>query len=147
MLTIKDSQLQSVKLALSVVMGDVSVEQKLWWAVDVWLTGLRDWYLRNTLGSSHQNQANGKVTAGTNGSKMNGGVKGQAGGGGALQRRRTTHGVIQQSAYQTETNHHHHAAPHHKHTLPHSATFHGHPLHGRYGSDDHAPLYTQEFVT
>uniref|UniRef100_A0A669BK61 Cytohesin Ubiquitin Protein Inducing domain-containing protein n=1 Tax=Oreochromis niloticus TaxID=8128 RepID=A0A669BK61_ORENI len=49
---------------------------------------------------------------------------------GALQRRRTTHGVIQQSAYQTETNHHH-AAPHHKHTLPHSATFHGHPLHGR----------------
>ncbi|XP_004568208.2 uncharacterized protein ccdc120a [Maylandia zebra] len=95
------------------------------------LEGLRDWYLRNTLGSSHQNQANGKVTAGTNGSKMNGGVKGQAGGGGALQRRRTTHGVIQQSAYQTETNHHHHAAPHHKHTLPHSATFHGHPLHGR----------------
>uniref|UniRef100_A0A3Q2W0S0 Uncharacterized protein n=1 Tax=Haplochromis burtoni TaxID=8153 RepID=A0A3Q2W0S0_HAPBU len=55
------------------------------------LEGLRDWYLRNTLGSSHQNQANGK----------------------------------------TETNHHHHAAPHHKHTLPHSATFHGHPLHGR----------------
>uniref|UniRef100_A0AAX7T2C7 Cytohesin Ubiquitin Protein Inducing domain-containing protein n=1 Tax=Astatotilapia calliptera TaxID=8154 RepID=A0AAX7T2C7_ASTCA len=52
-------------------------------------------------------------------------------GSGALQRRRTTHGVIQQSAYQTETNHHHHAAPHHKHTLPHSATFHGHPLHGR----------------
>lgn len=94
------------------------------------LEGLRDWYLRNTLGSSHQNQANGKVTTGAN-SKVNGGVKSQAGGGGALQRRRTTHGVIQQSTYQTETNHHHHAAPHHKHTLPHSATFHGHPLHGR----------------
>uniref|UniRef100_A0A668U1I8 Uncharacterized protein n=1 Tax=Oreochromis aureus TaxID=47969 RepID=A0A668U1I8_OREAU len=67
------------------------------------LEGLRDWYLRNTLGSSHQNQANGK----------------------------------------TETNHHH-AAPHHKHTLPHSATFHGHPLHGRYGSGDHAPFFTQK---
>uniref|UniRef100_A0A673A6S2 Uncharacterized protein n=1 Tax=Sphaeramia orbicularis TaxID=375764 RepID=A0A673A6S2_9TELE len=60
------------------------------------LEGLRDWYLRNTIG-----------------------VKGQAGGGGALQRRRTTHGVIQQSTYQTEASHH--AAPHHKQAaLPHS---------------------------
>jgi len=48
---------------------------------------------------------------------------------GALQRRRTTHGVIQQSTYQTEAGHH--AVPHHKPMLPHSATFHGHPLHGR----------------
>ncbi|XP_028265453.1 coiled-coil domain-containing protein 120 [Parambassis ranga] len=91
------------------------------------LEGLRDWYLRNTLGSSHHNQLNGKVTAGAS-TQMNGGVKGQAGGGGALQRRRTTHGVIQQSTYQAETSHHH-AVAHHK--LPHSATFHGHPLHGR----------------
>ncbi|XP_061908621.1 coiled-coil domain-containing protein 120 [Entelurus aequoreus] len=57
------------------------------------LEGLRDWYLRNTAGSSH---ADGKV-------------KGQ--GGGTAQRRRTTHGL--QGA------------------LPHSVTFHGHPLHGR----------------
>ncbi|XP_053174051.1 LOW QUALITY PROTEIN: uncharacterized protein ccdc120a [Scomber japonicus] len=85
------------------------------------LEGLRDWYLRNTIGSSHTNQSNGKVNAG--------GVKGQ-GGGGALQRRRTTHGVIQQPTYQTETSHQ--TAPHHKQTaLPHSATFHGHPLHAR----------------
>ncbi|KAM7405341.1 hypothetical protein PAMP_012609 [Pampus punctatissimus] len=84
------------------------------------LEGLRDWYLRNTIGSSHTNQANGKVNAG---------VTGQAGGG-ALQRRRTTHGVIQQPTYQTETSHH--PALHHKQTaLPHSATFHGHPLHAR----------------
>uniref|UniRef100_A0A3Q3M816 Coiled-coil domain containing 120a n=1 Tax=Mastacembelus armatus TaxID=205130 RepID=A0A3Q3M816_9TELE len=71
------------------------------------LEGLRDWYLRNTIGSTHQNHE-----------------------GGALQRRRTTHGVIQQSAYQTETSHHH-APLRQKQTLPHSATFHGHPLHGR----------------
>ncbi|XP_056239820.1 coiled-coil domain-containing protein 120 isoform X2 [Seriola aureovittata] len=97
------------------------------------LEGLRDWYLRNTIGSTHQNQANGKVNTGvTTGAstKVNGGVKGQAGGGGALQRRRTTHGVIQQSNYQTEESHHH-APPHYKQMLPHSATFHGRPLHGR----------------
>ncbi|XP_061780447.2 uncharacterized protein ccdc120a isoform X1 [Nerophis lumbriciformis] len=58
------------------------------------LTGLRDWYLRNTAGSSHADNK----------------VKGQ--GGGAAQRRRTTHGL--QGA------------------LPHSVTFHGHPLHGRW---------------
>ncbi|XP_040009190.1 coiled-coil domain-containing protein 120 isoform X2 [Xiphias gladius] len=97
------------------------------------LEGLRDWYLRNTIGSTHPNQANGKVSTGvTTGvsTNVNGGVKGQAGGGGALQRRRTTHGVIQQSTYQTETGHHH-GLSHHKQTLLHSATFHGHPLHGR----------------
>ncbi|XP_031148964.1 coiled-coil domain-containing protein 120 [Sander lucioperca] len=81
------------------------------------LEGLRDWYLRNTIGSTHQNQE------GVN-TKANGGVKGQAGGGGALHGRRRTHGGIQQATYQTETSHH-------KKTLPHSATFHGHPLHGR----------------
>ncbi|XP_037628622.1 coiled-coil domain-containing protein 120 [Sebastes umbrosus] len=91
------------------------------------LEGLRDWYLRNTIGSANQNQANGKVNAGVN-TKANGGVKGQAGGGRALQGRRRTHGGIQQSTYQTETSHN---PPHHKKTLPHSATFHGHPLHGR----------------
>ncbi|XP_069033860.1 FERM domain-containing protein 4B [Embiotoca jacksoni] len=106
------------------------------------LEGLRDWYLRNTVGSSHQNPANGKVTAGGANANVNGGVKGQAGGGGALQRRRTTHGVIQQATYQTEASHHHHAAPRHKQTLPHSATFHGHPLHGR--SVD-SSLYTDSF--
>ncbi|XP_038578582.1 coiled-coil domain-containing protein 120 [Micropterus salmoides] len=89
------------------------------------LEGLRDWYLRNTIGSTHQTQANGKVNAGVNAK-----VKGQAGGGGAPQGRRRTHGGIQQSSYQTETGHHH-APPHHKQKLPHSATFHGHPLHGR----------------
>ncbi|XP_017158696.1 FERM domain-containing protein 4B [Poecilia reticulata] len=88
--------------------------------------GLRDWYLRNTLGSTHQNQASGKVSSGAN-TKPSGGVKGQTGGVDALQRRRTAHGVLQQSTYQS----HHYAAPHHKQTLPHSATFHGHPLHGR----------------
>ncbi|KAF3696318.1 Coiled-coil domain-containing protein 120 [Channa argus] len=97
------------------------------------LEGLRDWYLRNTIGSTHQNQPNGKLSSGVTlgvSAKVNGGVKGQAGGGGALQRRRTTHGVPQQSTYQTETTHHH-TESHHKQTLPHSATFHGHPLHGR----------------
>ncbi|XP_051282656.1 coiled-coil domain-containing protein 120 isoform X2 [Dicentrarchus labrax] len=89
------------------------------------LEGLRDWYLRNTIGSTHQNQANGKVNI-----NVNGGVKGQGGGGGALPGRRRTHGGIQQSTYQTEKSHHH-APPHRKPTLPHSATFHGQPLHGR----------------
>nr|XP_046253441.1 FERM domain-containing protein 4B [Scatophagus argus]XP_046253442.1 FERM domain-containing protein 4B [Scatophagus argus]XP_046253443.1 FERM domain-containing protein 4B [Scatophagus argus] len=93
------------------------------------LEGLRDWYLRNTIGSTHQNQANGKANTGVN-TKVNGGVKGQAEGGGALQGRRRTHGVIQQLTYQTETSHHQ-GLPHHKQMLPHSATFHGHPLHGR----------------
>ncbi|XP_030278160.1 FERM domain-containing protein 4B-like isoform X2 [Sparus aurata] len=88
------------------------------------LEGLRDWYLRNTIGSTHQNQASGKVNAGVN-TKVNDGVKVQTGGGGALQGRRRTTVVIQ-----TETSHHH-APPQHKQTLPHSATFHGHPLHGR----------------
>uniref|UniRef100_UPI0037E70C1B coiled-coil domain-containing protein 120 n=1 Tax=Semicossyphus pulcher TaxID=241346 RepID=UPI0037E70C1B len=88
------------------------------------LEGLRDWYLRNTIGSTQQNQVNGKVSTGVN-TKVNGGVKGHAGGGGgALPDRRRTQGVIQQSTYQKE-------ASHHKKTLPHSATFHGHPLHGR----------------
>ncbi|XP_071333628.1 coiled-coil domain-containing protein 120 [Trachinotus anak] len=97
------------------------------------LEGLRDWYLRNTIGSTHHTQANGKMNTGvTTGAstKVNGGVKGQAGGGGALQRRRTTHGVIQQTTYQMETSHHH-ALSHHKQMLPHSATFHGRPLHDR----------------
>lgn len=93
------------------------------------LEGLRDWYLRNTIGSTHQNQTNGKVNTEVN-TKANGGVKSQAGGGGLPQGRRRTQGVIQQSTYQTETSHHH-APPRHKSTLPHSATFHGQPLHGR----------------
>ncbi|XP_029363280.1 FERM domain-containing protein 4B [Echeneis naucrates] len=93
------------------------------------LEGLRDWYLRNTIGSAHQNQSDGKGNTAAS-TKVNGGVKGQASGGGALQRRRTTHGVIQQTTYQTETGHHH-MPPHHKQMLPHSATFHGRPLHGR----------------
>eukprot|EP00064_Thunnus_orientalis_P017467 superscaffoldBa00003717_g17550 len=97
-------------------------------------TGLRDWYLRNTIGSSHTNQANGKVNAG---------VKGQTGGGAALQRRRTTHGVIQPPTYQTETSHH--TASHHKQTaLPHSATFHGHPLHASSLYHDSFPPQKQE---
>ncbi|XP_017259249.1 FERM domain-containing protein 4B isoform X2 [Kryptolebias marmoratus] len=93
------------------------------------LEGLRDWYLRNTLGSPHQNQVSGNVTTESN-TKLNSGVKGQIVGGGALQRRRTTHSVIQQSTNQREASHHY-TAPHPKQTLPHSATFHGHPLHGR----------------
>nr|XP_020469402.1 uncharacterized protein LOC109967875 isoform X2 [Monopterus albus] len=92
------------------------------------LEGLRDWYLRNTIGSTHQNQTNGKANAGAS-TTVDGGVKGQAGGV-ALQRRRTTHGAIQQLTYQMETSHHH-ATSLHKQMLPHSATFHGHPLHGR----------------
>ncbi|XP_072223809.1 LOW QUALITY PROTEIN: uncharacterized protein ccdc120a [Leuresthes tenuis] len=103
------------------------------------LEGLRDWYLRNTLGSAQQNSVAGKVNGA--GTKMNAVLKA-----GALQRRRTTHGIIQQSAYQTEADHH--AAPHHKPMLPHSATFHGHPLHGRSvdGSFHHdsAPSQKQE---
>ncbi|XP_026223469.1 coiled-coil domain-containing protein 120 [Anabas testudineus] len=93
------------------------------------LEGLRDWYLRNTVGSTHQNQTGAKVNSGV-GTNVNGGLKGLAGGGGALQRRRTTHGIIHQSTYQAETSHRH-ATSRHKQTLPHSATFHGHPLHGR----------------
>ncbi|KAK5873241.1 hypothetical protein PBY51_018302 [Eleginops maclovinus] len=65
------------------------------------LEGLRDWYLRNTLGSTHENEV-----------KVNGGVTCQAGG------RRRTHGIIQQSTNQ-------------KKTLPHSATFSGQTLHTR----------------
>ncbi|XP_056130748.1 coiled-coil domain-containing protein 120 [Lampris incognitus] len=86
------------------------------------LEGLRDWYLRNTLGSAHQNQINGKVSTG---------VKVQEGRG-ALQRRRTTHGVIQQPAYQMDTHQQYTPSLQHQQgQLPHSATFHGHPLHGR----------------
>lgn len=94
-------------------------------------TGLRDWYLRNTIGSNHQSQVSGKVNPGVS-AKVNGGVKGQPGGGGALQIRRKTIGVVQQPTYQTDTTHHQ-APPHRKQMLPHSATFHGHPLHGRSG--------------
>ncbi|XP_057685955.1 coiled-coil domain-containing protein 120 [Corythoichthys intestinalis] len=76
------------------------------------LEGLRDWYLRNTTGSSQTNQSSGKV-------------KGQMGG--AFQRRRTTHSA--------------------KHSLSHSITFHGHPLHGRSADGslylDSAPSHKQ----
>ncbi|TNM86525.1 hypothetical protein fugu_006755 [Takifugu bimaculatus] len=85
------------------------------------LEGLRDWYLRNTVGANHQSQVNGKVNAK---------VKCQAGGGGALQIRRKTIGVVQPPTYQTDANHHP-PLPHRKQALPHSATFHGHPLHAR----------------
>ncbi|XP_029689339.1 coiled-coil domain-containing protein 120 isoform X2 [Takifugu rubripes] len=85
------------------------------------LEGLRDWYLRNTIGANHQSQVNGKVNAK---------VKCQAGGGGALQIRRKTIGVVQPPTYQTDANHHP-PLPHRKQALPHSATFHGHPLHAR----------------
>lgn len=95
----------------------------------VFFTGLRDWYLRNTLGSTHQNQPNGKVNTGVN-AKVNGGAKCKTSGGGALQGRRRTHGVAHQLSFQTETSHNQ-APPHRKQMLPHSATFHGHPLHGR----------------
>ncbi|XP_020557303.1 FERM domain-containing protein 4B isoform X3 [Oryzias latipes] len=93
------------------------------------LEGLRDWYLRNTLGSSHHNQASSKVTAGA-GTKTKAKVKGQNGGGEALQRRRTTHAVLPQSTYETDGGYQH-AALHPKPTLSHSVTFHGHPLHSR----------------
>ncbi|XP_028308822.1 coiled-coil domain-containing protein 120 [Gouania willdenowi] len=83
------------------------------------LEGLRDWYLRNTLGSAQLNQTSGKVAL----AKVNGGVKGQSG---ALQRRRTTHGVLHQPIFQAELGSH----QHHKPTLPHSATFHGQPMTG-----------------
>ncbi|KAF0036114.1 hypothetical protein F2P81_011426 [Scophthalmus maximus] len=110
------------------------------------LEGLRDWYLRNTLGSTHQNQANIQVSTGVS-AKVNGGVKGQPCVGRALQRRRTTHGVIQQSTYHTEMSHHHTLSLH-KLTLPHSATFHGQPLLGRSVDSslyhDHIPLQKQE---
>ncbi|XP_058499787.1 coiled-coil domain-containing protein 120 isoform X1 [Solea solea] len=89
------------------------------------LEGLRDWYLRNTASSIQQNHTNGKVSTG-----VMSGFEGQSGGGGARQRRRTTHGVIQQSTFQNETSHHP-TLSRHKQKLPHSATFHGHPLHGR----------------
>lgn len=85
------------------------------------LEGLRDWYLRNTVGSSNENQVNGKATSRAN-TKVKGGVKGQSGGGGGALPDRQIH--IQQSTCHSETNHH-------KKSLPHSATFHGHPLHGR----------------
>ncbi|KAK2850944.1 hypothetical protein Q5P01_007220 [Channa striata] len=108
------------------------------------LEGLRDWYLRNTIGSTHQNQVNGKLSSGVS-TKVNRGVKVQAGGGGALQRRQTTHGILQQLTYQTETSHRH-TELRHKQTLPHSATFHGHPLHGRSvdGSFYHDSFPTQK---
>ncbi|RVE71115.1 hypothetical protein OJAV_G00071640 [Oryzias javanicus] len=93
------------------------------------LEGLRDWYLRNTLGSSHHNQASTKVTAGA-GTKMKAKVKGQNGGGEALQRRRTTHAVLPPSSYEADGGYQH-AALHPKPTLSHSVTFHGHPLHSR----------------
>ncbi|KAK7884590.1 hypothetical protein WMY93_027713 [Mugilogobius chulae] len=121
------------------------------------LEGLRDWYLRNTLGSSHPNPTNGNAAPKTNG------IKG---------RRRTTHGVINRSNYQDHSNYQdstsHNATLHHskyldstshnvplpnfkdinhngtvkKAGLPHSATFHGLSLHGR--SVD-APLYNDAF--
>ncbi|XP_034027721.1 FERM domain-containing protein 4B [Thalassophryne amazonica] len=94
------------------------------------LEGLRDWYLRNTVGSTHPGQASGKVSTG-NTAKGSGEAKGHAGGGGALQRRRTTHGAFQQSNFQAEVKHHHAPPPWKQTALPHSATFHGHPLHGR----------------
>lgn len=102
------------------------------------LAGLRDWYLRNTVGSSHQSQPNGKVNTGVNVKANGGGVKGQAGVGGAAPARRRTLGAVQQSSFQAESGHHQapplQAPPHRKPTLPHSATFHGHPLHGRWAS-------------
>uniref|UniRef100_A0A1A8CU61 Coiled-coil domain containing 120 n=1 Tax=Nothobranchius kadleci TaxID=1051664 RepID=A0A1A8CU61_NOTKA len=88
------------------------------------LEGLRDWYLRNTLGSSHQ--TNGKVATGAS-TKVTAGVKGQTEGGEALQRSLTSHSI---SANQRESSHQY-ASPHPKKTLPHSATFHGHLLHSR----------------
>ncbi|XP_055079000.1 coiled-coil domain-containing protein 120 isoform X2 [Periophthalmus magnuspinnatus] len=114
------------------------------------LEGLRDWYLRNTLGSSHPNPTNGNAAPKTNG------VKG---------RRRTTHSVIHRSNYQDHSNYQdsnsHNVTMHHsnyqdhsnylesnshnaplsnfkdinhngtikKSGLPHSATFHGLSLH------------------
>lgn len=97
------------------------------------LAGLRDWYLRNTVGSSHQSQPNGKVNAGVSAKANGGGVKGQAPAGAAVPARRRTLGAVQQSSFQTDGSHHQ-ALPHHaptlrKPALPHSATFHGHPLH------------------
>lgn len=90
------------------------------------LEGLRDWYLRNTLGPSHQNQtqSNGNVSSKTNR------IKG---------RRRTTHGVIHHHSsshnaplHQSNFQDVNHNGPIHKKTaMPHSATFHGLSLHGR----------------
>ncbi|XP_037540536.1 uncharacterized protein ccdc120a, partial [Nematolebias whitei] len=85
------------------------------------LEGLRDWYLRNTLGSPHQNQLRGQVSTEFN-TDGNSGVKGQAVMGGALQRRRPTQHVVQQSTNQREASHRY-TMPLPKHTMPHSATF------------------------
>lgn len=97
------------------------------------LAGLRDWYLRNTVGSSHPSQPNGKMNAGVSAKANGGGVKGQATVGGAVPARRRTLGTMQQSSFQTDGSHHqappHQAPPLRKPALPHSATFHGHPLH------------------
>ena len=95
--------------------------------------GLRDWYLRNTIGSSHQSQVDGKVKTG-----VDGGVKGQTGRGGALQTRRKTIGGVQPPTYHADSTHQ--ASPHRKQMLPHSATFHGHLLHGRSGISSGRPL-------
>ncbi|XP_061662077.1 uncharacterized protein ccdc120a isoform X2 [Syngnathoides biaculeatus] len=70
------------------------------------LEGLRDWYLRNTMGSNHTNQSDGKV-------------KSQMGGG--LHRRQTSHSVLMQSE----------VGPRAHQPLPDSFTFHGHALHSR----------------
>lgn len=129
------------------------------------LEGLRDWYLRNTLGSSHQNPTNGNAGPKTNG------IKG---------RRRTTHGVIHRSNYQDSNSHNatlnhanyqdhsnfldsnshndplrtsnfkdvNHNGTVKKAGLPHSATFHGLSLHGRSVDAPHYndvfPLHKQE---
>ncbi|XP_077937011.1 uncharacterized protein ccdc120a isoform X2 [Gasterosteus aculeatus] len=89
------------------------------------LEGLRDWYLRNTKGSAHQNPANGKISTG--------GID-QVGGGGALQSDLRTHVVIQQSTYWTEKSQ--------RPTLAHSSTFHGQPFQGR---SMKGPLYHNSF--
>uniref|UniRef100_A0A3P8WKI7 Uncharacterized LOC103384393 n=1 Tax=Cynoglossus semilaevis TaxID=244447 RepID=A0A3P8WKI7_CYNSE len=97
------------------------------------LEGLRDWYLRNTVGSFQQIHNNGKPPFGfTSGllANVNGCVKGQSERGTALQQRVTNQGVIHPAAYSTEMNGHT-TLSHHQQKLPHSATFHGHQLHGR----------------
>ncbi|XP_046895225.1 coiled-coil domain-containing protein 120 isoform X2 [Hypomesus transpacificus] len=93
------------------------------------LEGLRDWYLRNTLG----HPGSGGQGPGTG----PGSGKGQENG--APHRRRTTaslhcssqpHTLQHQQSYQGEGHLPYptqNPTPH----LPHSATFHGHPLHGR----------------
>lgn len=97
------------------------------------MAGLRDWYLRNTVGSFQQIHNNGKPPFGfTSGllANVNGCVKGQSERGTALQQRVTNQGVIHPAAYSTEMNGHT-TLSHHQQKLPHSATFHGHQLHGR----------------